>query len=366
MKVFVHLARGFGSAAWRERCRRGHVLGLNEEAAYGYNHAASDEVLITYATDYPENCLQKLARYAGRFILGFDVVHAWRNRHELLDADVVWTHTESQTLGVLLLFRLVEAFHLSRRRLPKLIGQTVWLLDRWSSQPLWRRWLFRSLLRRLDVLTVHSQLNCADARALFPWLRVERIHFGIRAEGMYPARAPHSADSIAVLSLGNDEHRDWGTLCRAADELPSAAFRIVSRASAARRAAKGHRNVTLMRVKNNRELFATYEQADVVVVPLKLNRHVSGITVILEATYFGVPVIATACGGLEDYLDPSAVLYVPLGRPTALADAIRAIKADPEAARKRVEKAQHRMRTTLNSMAYAEAHVALSRELLGE
>ena len=359
MKVFVHLARGFGSATWRERWQSGRLLGLNEEQAYGYDHAASADVEVTYSTDYPENPLQKLVRLGGRFILGYDFVHVWRNRKQLLDADVVWTHTESQTLGVLTLFRLMRD-----RQVPKLVGQTVWMIDRWKKQPLLRRLLYRFLLRRLNVLTVHSILNCSDAREKFPWLRVEQVRFGIKAEGMHPARGPHEGGRAIVLSLGNDEHRDWSTLCVAADHLPSVSFRIASSTKAARQAICGHANADILRIKDNTQLFAAYDAADVVVVPLTENHHVSGITVMLEATYFGVPVIASDCGGLEDYLDSDAVLYVPPGDAEALAAAIRAVKADPEAAKKRVERAQERMKTALNSRAYAEAHVALSRELL--
>lgn len=359
MKVFVHLARGFGGATWRERWQSGRLLGLNEEQAYGYDHAASADVDVTYSTDYPENPLQKLVRLGGRFILGYDFVHVWRNRKQLLDADVVWTHTESQTLGVLTLFRLMRG-----RKVPKLVGQTVWMIDRWAKQPLWRRLLYRFLLRRLDVLTVLSILNCADARERFPWLRAERVLFGIKADGMRPARGPHEGNRTIVLSLGNDEHRDWPTFCAAADHLPSAAFRIASTTKAARQAAAGHENVDILRIKDNTQLFAAYDAADMVVVPLTENRHASGITVMMEATYFGVPMIVSKCGGVEDYFDSESVLYVPPGDAEALAAAIRAVKADPEAAKKRVERAQERMKSALNSKAYAEAHVALSRELL--
>ncbi|MCH4092276.1 glycosyltransferase family 4 protein [Acetobacter sp.] len=359
MKVFVHLARGFGDETWGERWRSGKLLGLNEEHAYGYDHAASADVQVVYASDAPETRFQKLIRYAGRAVLGFDVVHAWRNREKLLEADVVWTHTESQTLGVLLLFRL------TRGGVPKLLGQTVWLVDRWAKQPWPRRLLYRFLLHRLDVLTTHSVLNCADARELFPWVRVEQLRFGIRADGMRPARGPHDNGSMKVLSLGNDEHRDWPTLCAAMSSVPDATLRIASSTKAAAKAAKGHRTIEVMKIRDNATLFAAYEQADVVVVPLGENRHASGITVILEAVYFGVPVIATDCGGLTDYLGHDAVLYVSPGDPLALAAAIRSVRENPEAARQRVEKAQERMRTTLSSVAYAQRHVALSRELCG-
>ena len=48
----------------------------------------------------------------------------------------------------------------------------------------------------------------------------------------------------------------------------------------------------------------------------------SGITVIQEAVLAGVPVIATATGGLSGYFPPDTVRYVPPGDVAALRDAI--------------------------------------------
>lgn len=87
---------------------------------------------------------------------------------------------------------------------------------------------------------------------------------------------------------------------------------------------------------------------------------------ILEAIYFGVPLIATDCGGLTDYLDHDAVLYVPPGDPAALAAAIREVRANPKVAKQRVEKAQERMKTALSSVAYAQRYVELSRDVCGK
>lgn len=361
MKVFVQLAYGYGGSAWRERWRAGRILGLNEEQAYGYHRAASDDVTIVYSEDQPENPLQKLVRYGARAVLGFDFVHAWRNRKQILAADVVWTHTESQALAVLLLFRILRP-----AQRPKILGQTVWLVDRWGKQPFWRRWLFRILMKRLDLLTVLSVCNRDDGRKLFPELRVERVHFGIRADDMKPARETCQGPKLRVLSLGNDEHRDWKTFCEAARMLPDVEFHVASSARAAIEAAKTAPNVEIVRARDNPGLLGLYADADIVVVPLQPNRHASGITVVEEAIILGVPVIASDCGGLTDYFGPDAVLYVPPQDPAALVAAISEVRADPAAARQRTEIAQERVRDAINSVAYARKHVELSRQLLGQ
>ncbi|MFS8639928.1 MAG: glycosyltransferase family 4 protein [Symbiobacteriaceae bacterium] len=72
--------------------------------------------------------------------------------------------------------------------------------------------------------------------------------------------------------------------------------------------------------------------ADVVVIP---SVHVAGVeeaTSIsaLEAMAFGVPVVASAVGGLREIIrDGETGLLVPQGRPEALARAIRTVAGDP-------------------------------------
>lgn len=66
---------------------------------------------------------------------------------------------------------------------------------------------------------------------------------------------------------------------------------------------------------------ALYRWADIVVVPMRENRF-SGITVALEATANGKPVVASRTGGVPTYFGEDAVRYVPPGDPAALRDAL--------------------------------------------
>jgi hypothetical protein len=151
IRIFVHLANGYGARNWQQRWASGQILGINERPAYGYFRAAEDGCSIVYSEDMKENGLQKLFRLGIRFLLGFDFVHAWRNRKGIFESDVVWTHTESQHLAILSLFRILFWKHR-----PKLIAQSVWLFDRWQRFGLMRRWLYSALLSKADILTVHS------------------------------------------------------------------------------------------------------------------------------------------------------------------------------------------------------------------
>lgn len=67
--------------------------------------------------------------------------------------------------------------------------------------------------------------------------------------------------------------------------------------------------------------------------------------VLPEAIAAGVPVVATTVGGVPDLVGPGEGLLVPPEQPMALAQAMLAIHADPEAAKRRAAAARHRLET---------------------
>ncbi|MBO1325144.1 glycosyltransferase [Acetobacter sp. TBRC 12305] len=361
LRVFVQLSYGYGATNWHARWARGEIPGINEPYAYGYYRAAGPDTVIVQSEDQPENFFSRMLRYGVRLVVGFDFVQAWRNRDGILSADVVWTHTEAQALAVLALYRLTPwAAH------PPLIAQSVWLMDRWPHEPVWRRLLMQHLLSGADLLTFLSPENLKQARSVFPGKRLEWVAFGICADTMPPRiRAEKPAGSpIQVLSVGNDRHRDWTTLIAATANLPDGATCALTVATARPIPTPAH--VTRVAVTHNDDLFALYDRADLVVVPLGENLHASGITVIEEATVRGLPVIATDTGGLRHYFDDDCVMYVPVGDVAALGSAIVTLARDPDLCAAMVERARARMRTELNSQAYALRHLALSHELLAQ
>jgi beta-glucanase (GH16 family)/glycosyltransferase involved in cell wall biosynthesis len=358
--VFVHLARGFGAAQWRARWERGEIIGLNDPLPYGYFHAAEHDCAVAYSEDRPETLVGRLFRLGVRALLGFDLVHAWRNRRGIRGAEIVWTHTESQHLAVLLLLRSCP-----RSRRPKVIAQSVWLFDAWPHLSRPKRWFYAKLLGGADVLTVLAPENLKIVRALFPRQRTQMVPYGIPADAV-PRRSPRPAHHpLRVLSLGSDRHRDWATLVAAIEGAADYELRIVAPrlAPAFARA----ENVTIFHPKNNAELAALYEWADVVALALTPNLHASGITVVEEATVFGLPVVCTDTGGLAAYFAEGEVLYVPAGQPEALRTAIARLARDDAARCRMVDRAQRRMiEAGLTSRDYARRHAELSHELLRE
>ena len=358
LSVFVHLAADKDAVAWREAWRSRTLVGVNEETPYGYGRATGMGCTVEFSRTSPESFAVKIIRLGLRVLTGFDVIHAIRQRPALLDADVVWTHTESQYLAV------AAVLSWSRRR-PKLLGQSVWLFDRWKTLTPLHRLLYRRLIRHVDVLTVHSSVNLAVAQALFPDKRVVLVPFGIPSEQVTPPVA-RTGRPLRILSVGNDRHRDWTCLVEALDGLSDAVCVILS-GTAPHALTKGRPNLQIMQARTNSEFFARLAEADVVCVPLKANGHASGITVIQEAVLAGVPVIATATGGLEVYFGADAVRYVPPGDPQALRDALQDIARDPANAQARAVRAQQHMADAgIGAQSFIRQHVELSHEMLGQ
>jgi beta-glucanase (GH16 family) len=126
-------------------------------------------------------------------------------------------------------------------------------------------------------------------------------------------------------------------------------------------------NIKLVHPQNNKELAAFYDWADLVALALTPNLHASGITVVEEATVFGLPVICSDVGGLSSYFCEGEVRFVPAGQAPSLRAAIAALAANDDGRWQMVERAQRRMHAAgLTSRRYAQRHAELSRELLRE
>src|SRR5262245_52309491 len=108
MHVFVHLAAGQDAEQWTQRWSAGTLIGINERKPYGYDRAEAHGCTVVYSRGNRAEALpEKSLRLGLRALLGFDLVHAWRNRDRILASDVVWTHTEAQHMGVLAVLRIL-------------------------------------------------------------------------------------------------------------------------------------------------------------------------------------------------------------------------------------------------------------------
>ena len=359
IRAFVHLGHGFGATGYRQKWERGEIPGINEPLPYGYWRAAGDDCVVSYSEDARETVAFEFIRRTLRRILGFDLIHAWRNREAASHSDIVWTSTELEHLALLLVW-----FSRPRDRRPKIIAQSVWLFDRWHQLSPPRRWLYRRLLDKADILTVHSPENLRVARRLFPELRAELVRFAINNDDVVPPQMRPAHRPLRVVSLGSDMHRDWSTLFAAVSGRDQFLLRVGSR-TIPRSLRVRAPNVSLECPTTAAEVRKLYSWADLVVLSLKPNLHASGLTTLYEAILSGRPVVCSDTGGLRSYFSDDAVRYVRAGDALAMRQAIESLGGDDCLRFAMVRDAQERVRSAdLNSLAFARRHYELSRELL--
>lgn len=327
MRIAVLLRYGLDPVNWRERFDRGEVV---DASPYAYDLAAQ-AASLSWSVDHPESRLAGQWRRAVSRVLGFDLVHVWRNRAMLRDVDAVWTHTEREHLGVALLALLRPHDYRAIS-----IAQSVWLWDQWAGMSTLRRAFYTRLLRRHAVEVVLSRVNRDVSLRAVPDRTVIRVPFGTHF-----ARPAGAADPPprGVLAVGNDRHRDWSLLSRVAAILTTVSFEVISRDDKVR-TVDWPPNVTVRSLMQGEVLESGYARAAVVALPLTDNRHASGCTVAIEAISAGVPLVATNVGGIDEYVAGSGTALVEAGDEAAFAAAIESALAgtqsvDPALARRR-------------------------------
>jgi glycosyltransferase involved in cell wall biosynthesis len=295
----------------------------------------------------------RLARRALKALLGFDAIHTWRNRAEIMRSDVIWTHTEHEHLAV----ALVLLMQGRRAAPPLLLAQSVWLLDKWPRYGFVRKWLYRKLIARADVLTTLASEN-AQLCQRFLQRDAIRVLYGLNTTD-FPVEPPQSwtpHTPLRIAAIGNDRDRDWETLIRAFGNDARYAVRIATLRAP---------NVEIAAYSGLAKQREFYAWADVIVVPLRPNSHASGITVMLEAAAIGKPMLVTDVGALQDYFSPAAAAYVPPFDAQALRDAADKLVAAPGDALLQARNAAAELRSRdLTTQHFAQQHVQITRDLL--
>ncbi|WP_224786009.1 glycosyltransferase [Microbacterium caowuchunii] len=338
---------GLDPTAWERRHERGEVM---DRTPYAY-HLAEPAVVLEWSRDRAEHAAARWWRMSVKRLLGFDFVHVWRNRALIERADAVWTHTEREHLAVALLKVLRP-----RRYRSASIAQSVWLWDLWPTLSAPRRRFFRILLRRHDVEVVLSRMNRDASRAAVPGRTVVRVPFGTHFA--QPAGDNEAGKPRRILVVGNDRHRDWDLMLRAATALPELDIDLLSLSENAS-ARAWPPNVRIRGVQQADMLRTVYAAADVVALPLRPNLHASGCTVAIEALSAGLPVVAVDTGGIDEYLQDGDATLLPPGD----ADAFTAALADAAARGRRGDPALP-ARRGLSEGDYVARLVSITRSVL--
>lgn len=343
-RVVVLLGYDQDPVRWRERHARGET---SDVTPYGYE-LAQEWFDVEWGRSHPESALTTRVRRRLAAALGYDIVHAWRNRRVLRGADVVWTHTEREHLAVAAL---------PRRRPRVVVAQSVWLWDQWGRFSARRRRHYVRLLSRQAVEITLSPSNADVSNREVPGRRVMFVPFGTQTAKPEVPDGPGRSRPL-VLAPGNDVHRDWQLLRDVASELPMVDFRVATRRPAAL-ALSWPPNADV-RPADADELRRLYRECAVVAIPLTENVHASGVTVGIEALGANRALVATRVGGLDTYFDGEATL-VSAHDVAAFSSAVEDAARSPRS-RSGAEALVHR---GLRQRDYVLRFVHLTRALLG-
>lgn len=322
MRAWVELIHHLDAARWPARNATGEVpnhtpFGIDELANHGVD-VAFRPVLSGPVTT---RVARRLRARTGDLEY-FEALVAHRNPLRR-SADVVLCWDE---------FTGIPAAALTRLGGPPVVSGVQLLTDPSGRSPRFLR-RARAALDRIDAVFVQSH-------GMIPVLRSEWglspsklrfVPFGIDASWFTPLDT--GIDRNLVASVGDDPHRDHGTLIKAVSDVrrrhPAARLELATQLDVDLPSDLGvlHRG----HLGPRRRQF--YGQAAVVAVATQPNIHGSGMSVILEAMACGRPYVVTASAGLEGYVRHGHDgLVVPPGDVDMFASAVAALLADPERA----------------------------------
>ncbi|MEO1590766.1 MAG: glycosyltransferase family 4 protein [Cyanobacteria bacterium J06632_22] len=213
--------------------------------------------------------------------------------------------------------------------------------------------LYRHLLLQCSQILVLGEGSAQHLAEVFniPHARIACIQFGIDSQFWHPASAASAAPYL--LSVGSDLARDYDTLLQAApDDLP---LKIVTRLPID----ATHRgdNVEVASDFSDTELRQLYQQARLVIVPIKDVYQPSGQSVTLQAMACGKAVILTKTKGiwspdLMRHLD-NCYLVSP-GHVQELREAIQYFIRKPSELSRIGKNARATVESDLNSQRFSE------------
>jgi glycosyltransferase involved in cell wall biosynthesis len=213
----------------------------------------------------------------------------------------------------------------------------------------WLARLYRWALNGTRILSISRGEQVSLSRALGTEVPVAYLPFGVDERFWQPDGA---GDDGYVLSIGNDESRDYATLVAAwRPEYPR--LRIVTRLPVSTTTA----NIEIIRgdwraqILSDKEIRRLYQRARFVVLPIRETLQPSGQSACLQAMACGKAVVFSDIQGLWDrqlMVDGETLLLTRPGDPIDLQRAIDKLLASPTLAAKLGQNARQVIAEHLN------------------
>ena len=195
-----------------------------------------------------------------------------------------------------------------------------------------------------------------DARA------VHHVLMGVDTDFWTPGPPTRRA---GVITVGNDRHRDHAAVGDALDRLSGTVSDVAWTLCSSLPLERPSPTLVEHSVVGHPELRDRYRKAAVLVLGLRHNLHVSGVTALLEAMACGTPVVATATPGLEDYVEEGVTGYlVDPGDVEAMAERTAGLLRDPARAHDMGQRARAAVLERFSSVTMGRALAEVVRSVL--
>jgi glycosyltransferase involved in cell wall biosynthesis len=190
---------------------------------------------------------------------------------------------------------------------------------------------FRWLLRRTDLVAVHSRLEVETYRQLFAGTRFVFVPWGttIAMRDELRTAPPPPPDTPYIVSAGRSG-RDYRTLAEAV-RGQGIETRIICDYAATVADITPSREVKLLTACHGRAYIEQLHGALAVVIPLAIEDISAGQMVLVQSKGLGKAIIVTDSPTIRDYVTEDDAVLVPRGDAVALRAAIRALVDDPAA-----------------------------------
>lgn len=317
--IYLHYGHTIDAAAWE----RQHALGLvPDRLPYGLDRLACSgfDVAVRAA---PSRARALAARPARGLTGGFEAPELVREAALRRASDLVVCWDERTGVAASARSRLLGE--------PPVASGVIWLTEPEAESGARNRAASR-MLSRADCLWVNAvaQLDVL-ARWGVPDARRHFVPMGVDPE--FWGSSDAQPEPWLVVGGGNDRHRDHALLVRALSRLRerrrSVRLELASHHPVVAPADLGTRHPHL----DHCAMRSLYGRASVVVVAVRHNLHLSGLTTILEAMACGRPVVATATPGMDHYLRPGETGLLVGPDPDAIANAVEELLQEPDRGR---------------------------------